>query len=1103
MSEIVAYAELAVTSNFSFLRGASHPDELVAAAKARDLCAVGIADRNTLAGVVRAHSAARQMGMRLLVGTRLVLRDGFEMACYPCDLEAYGRLSQLLTRGNGRAPKGECYLDWEDLSTAATGQVFIALPPDHVEPGEVEEHRFAAGLARLARLAPGACYIGLSLLYRGADRCRLMAIEALAERLAVPTVVTNDVHYHDADRRSLQDVLTAIRLGTTVAEAGRSLFANAERHMKTGAEMARLFAGRQEAVARTLEIMERCQFSLDDLSYQYPEEIEEPNYTPQETLERHVWAGAQQRYPDGVPDDFRQTILAELDLIQERNYAPYFLTVNDLIVFARDKGILCQGRGSAANSAVCYCLGVTSINPLQMNLLFERFISAQRNEPPDIDVDFEHTRREEVIQYVYEKYGRDRAGIAATVITYRAKSAIRDVGKALGLSLDMVGALSRTIWGWSAEGVDPKHLRENGLDPDDPLLACALNLSRMLIGFPRHLSQHVGGFVITRDRLDAVVPIANAAMPDRTFVEWDKDDLDALGILKVDVLALGMLTALRKGLDMLSQSYGVDHVNGIASIPTEDGAVYDMICRADTIGVFQVESRAQMSMLPRLKPRSFYDLVVEVAIVRPGPIQGDMVHPYLRRRMGEEEVFFPSQDLKSVLGKTLGVPLFQEQAMRIAIVAAGFEPTEADQLRRAMATFRKSGLIHNFGMRLVEGMVANGYERDFAERCFRQIEGFGEYGFPESHAASFALLVYASAWLKCHYPDVFLCALLNAQPLGFYAPAQLVRDAREHGVIVRPADINASHWDTRLEPLDAPYAMDATKQAIRTREGGNRFAVRLGLRDVKGVPQAAADHLVAVREALPGGFDSIRALWAATGLDTEVLEALAHGDGFGSLGHSRREALWAVRALAPEPLPLFRQAADLDREPEVALPSMPLGEEVVHDYRSLHLSLKSHPVWFLRRDLTAYGAVPASAVQGRAAQTKVTVAGLVLVRQRPGSAKGVIFVTLEDETGVVNVVVWPKVFETFRRLVLASRIMLVRGRVEREKSVVHVVADEIIDLSSMLSTLYAEPNDLDSALAPADEVRHGGEDPRVTSQAKRRQAEERVRAIVPASRDFH
>ncbi|HEX4572210.1 MAG TPA: error-prone DNA polymerase, partial [Dongiaceae bacterium] len=778
------YAELQVTSNFSFLRGASHPQELAIVAAALGLAGFALTDRNSLAGVVRAHMAAKETGARFIVGARLDFRCGRSLLAFPTDRAAYGRLARLITLGRRRAPKGECHLDLADLDSPAEGRlgeglIFIALP----EGPLAETSALSALLEDLAGRFPGHVYLAGHHLWRGDDRRRLALLAELAGRCGTPLVAVNDVHAHDPQRRKLQDVLTCIREHCTIEEAGYRLFANAERHMKSPEEMARLFADHPDALARTIEIAERCRFSLDELRYEYPHELTEEGRTPQEELTHLTWRGAAQRYPASIPEKVRAQLEHELALIGQLDYAPFFLTVHDTVRFAHSQGILCQGRGSAANSAVCYCLGVTSVDPAHMDLLFERFISAARNEPPDIDVDFEHERREEVIQYIYGKYGRERAGLAATVICYRSRSALREVGKAMGLSADTVAALAGAVWGWSDRGLEETRVRELGLDPEAPRLRQTLELAGALIGFPRHLSQHVGGFVMTRGPLEELVPIENAAMEDRTVVEWDKDDLNDLGILKVDVLALGMLTCLAKGFELIRHHYG--RSLDLAGVPQDDPAVYEMICRANTIGVFQIESRAQMTMLPRLRPKNLYDLVIEVAIVRPGPIQGDMVHPYLRRRDGKEPVFYPKPELEEVLGKTLGVPLFQEQAMRIAIVAAGFSPEDADRLRRAMATFRKNGTIHHFGDKMIAGMLANGYQRDFAEKCFHQIQGFGDYGFPESHAASFAQLAYISSWVKCHYPAVFACALLNSQPMGFYAAAQIVRDAQEHGVEVR------------------------------------------------------------------------------------------------------------------------------------------------------------------------------------------------------------------------------------------------------------------------------------------------------------------------------
>ena len=1094
-----AYAELGVATNYSFLRGASHPDELVLSAKALGLSAIGIADRNTLAGVVRAHVAAKEAGLRLLVGARLVPDEGPELLCYPRDRAAYGRLCRLLTLGKRRAEKGDCRFTLEELLAHAEGQELIVLPPEAAAPDEA----FARDLSRIAAAAPGRCHLAAQMLYRGGDARRLAALAALAEAAGVPLVTTNDVRLHAPARKPLLDVITCIREHCTIDTAGFHLLANAERHLKTPEEMARLFRDQPAAVARTAEIAARCSFSLDELRYEYPEEIEAGEEV-QARLERLTWAGAAERYPGGLPAQVKATLAHELALIAELDYAPYFLTVQDIVRFARSREILCQGRGSAANSAVCYCLGITAVDPARVDLLFERFVSAERNEPPDIDVDFEHERREEVIQYIYEKYGRHRAGLAATVITYRTRSALREVGKAMGLSADRVSALAGAVWGWSSDGLPEAQVRELGLDPEEPRLKQTLALTRELIGFPRHLSQHVGGFVMTRGRLDELVPIENAAMEDRTVIEWDKDDLDALRILKVDVLALGMLTCLRKGFDLLARHHG--RREDLASLPAEDPATYDMLCKADSIGVFQVESRAQMSMLPRLKPRDFYDLVIEVAIVRPGPIQGDMVHPYLRRRNGEEKVSYPSPALEQVLGKTLGVPLFQEQAMKIAIVAAGFTPAEADKLRRAMATFRNVGTIHSFRDKLIEGMVARGYERDFAERCFRQIEGFGTYGFPESHAASFALLVYVSAWLKCHYPEVFACALLNSQPMGFYAPAQIVRDAREHGVEILPADVNLSDWDSGLEP---------------GREGG--LALRLGLRQVKGLAEADAEAILAARG---NGYPDPLTLWRrvaarAESFKASALEALARADAYRSMGLDRRRALWAIKGLPEAPLPLFAAMGEEERgeDPEVTLPSMALSEHVVEDYASLRLSLKAHPVSFLREELAAAGIVPTTRLTEVPDGQRLTTAGLVLVRQRPGSAKGVIFMTLEDEESIANVVVWSHVFERYRKLVLKASLLAVEGRVQKEGIVIHLVAERLIDLTPKLASLRTEPRDIhvgdihrspfEAGLAHADEVKHGTRgDARVAREppgrAGRHPRNEPVaRGRLFPSRDFH
>jgi error-prone DNA polymerase len=891
------YAELEVATNFSFLHGGSHPEELVATAKALGLEAIAVTDRNTLAGVVRAHLAAREVGIKFIVGVRLDLQDAPSLLAYPTDRAAYGRLCRLLTLGQRRAEKGECTLYLDDLAAHADGLIFIALPPEDFSSLSAPKN-FETKLQRIKQALGAKTQLNLAArhAYRGDDRARIAALADLASRAGTPLVATNAVLYHAAHRRPLQDVLTCIREKCTIAEAGLRLEANAERHIKSAQDMARLFSGYEDALHRSVEIAQACTFSLDELKYEYPDEPVPEGKTPQSHLEDLTWEGAAWRFPHGVPGPVRATLEKELALIAELDYARYFLTVHDIVRYARSRGILCQGRGSAANSSVCYCLAITNVNPTEIDLLFERFVSPERKEPPDIDVDFEHERREEVIQYIYARYGRDRAGLAATVICYRGRLAVREVGKALGLSEDTVAALATTIWGLSNSSLPEDYVRQAGLDPSDPLLARVLELTQELIGFPRHLSQHVGGFVLTRGPLSEVVPIGNAAMEDRTVIEWDKDDLDALGLLKVDVLGLGMLTCIRKAFALLKVHYGKDV--SLGTVPRDDPCVYDMLCRADSIGVFQVESRAQMNMLPRLKPRCFYDLVIEVAIVRPGPIQGDMVHPYLRRRCGEEEVEFPSphpdhgpaDELRQVLGKTMGVPLFQEQAMRLAMVAAKFSGPEANELRRAMATFRRRGTIDRLRDKMVGRMTARGYPAEFAERCFNQIKGFGEYGFPESHAASFAHLVYVSAWLKCHYPAAFAAALLNAQPMGFYAPAQIVRCAREHGVEAREADVNLSLWDCTLEPAGAQVARSAVAQ-IKT-----AFALRLGLRQIDGLREDDVKRLVVIRDGIPA--ESMPHLFCPP-----LLPFPSKGEGGDGQGPSPGGAHIAQPTLESDPLP--------------------------------------------------------------------------------------------------------------------------------------------------------------------------------------------------------
>jgi len=1028
----MSYVELQCASHFSFLRGASSCEELFAQAAACGLDALAVTDRNSLAGIVRAHEAARATGVRLIVGCRLVLEDGAEILVYPRDRAGYARLCRLLTVGKRRAGKGGCRLGWDDLETWGEGWIAV-LVPDGLTAA-------SRNLVHLVEVFGDDAHLALTLHRRPRDQMRLHQLCEAARAAAVRTVVTNDVLFHHPDRRILQDVVTCIREGCTIDDVGFRRSRTADRHLKPVGEMHRLFARYPEALARTVEIADLCRFSLDELAYQYPREAA-AGQTPQEALEALTWAGAADRYPEGLPDKVRAALKHELGLIETLGYAPYFLTVHSIVRFARSRDILCQGRGSAANSAVCFVLGVTSIDPGRNDLLFERFVSQERKEPPDIDVDFEHERREEVIQWIYDTYGRDRSALCATVIRYRSRGALRDVGKALGLTEDLIKTLSSQVWSYSSEGVEDRHAEELNLNLEDRRLRLALDLSRQLIGFPRHLSQHPGGFVLTDDRLDDLVPIEPAAMKDRQVIEWDKDDIDALKFMKVDVLALGMLSCMRRGLDLLRDHKGMDL--DLASIPAEDPKTYAMIRKADTLGVFQIESRAQMAMLPRIKPRTFYDLVIEVAIVRPGPIQGDMVHPYLRRREGKEPVVFPKPELEEVLGKTLGVPLFQEQAMRVAIECAGFTASEADQLRRAMATFKFTGGVSHFKDKLVGGMVERGYTAEFAEKTFSQLEGFGSYGFPESHAASFALIAYASSWLKCWHPDVFCAALLNAQPMGFYAPAQIVRDAREHGVEVRPVCVNASRWDCTLEPT----------------EREDRFAVRLGLRMVRGLANGDAARLVTNRGDRP--FAGIDDLWRRAMTPVGALTRLAEADAFlEGLRLSRRDALWSIKALRDDPLPLFAAASaeagelvpEVD-EPDAALPAMPAGQEVVEDYTHVGVTLRDHPLAFLRDELQVRHVMTCADGTAMRDRRLTRVAGLVLVRQKPGSAKGVMFITIEDETGVANLVIWPSLYEQQRRVVLGASLLVVDGRVQREGEVVHIVAERLHDGSDLLASL--------------------------------------------------
>jgi error-prone DNA polymerase len=1213
--ERAPFVELGLASCFSFLRGASDAVDLALTAWRLGYDAIGIADVNSLAGVVRLHTEATTLRLRPVIGCRIETVEGLAFLAYPVDRAAYGRLCQLISAGRMRTldggwqAKGVCEIDLALLAGHAEGVQLILLPPADLaarftiagEGNVVSLHPreggvplpdriplpegslnapFPAILPHLARRLPSLRHLAASYLHVGNDLARIAALDAMARENGLTLLATNDVLYHAPDRRPLQDVMTAIRHKTTVARAGYLLQPNAERHLKSPAEMLRLFARWPHAIAAARQVADACRFGLEELRYEYPEEICPEGLDPQKWLEQLTWERAEGRYPQGLPETVRETLVRELALIGRLNLATYFLTIKDIVDFARnqDPPILCQGRGSAANSAVCYCLGITAVDPAKHALLFDRFISEERKEPPDIDVDFEHERREEVIQYIYRRYGRHRAGLCATVIHYRPRMAIREVGKAMGLSEDVTSALARTVWGgWGTE-IGERHVAETGMDVTGPHLRRVLKLTEQMIGMPRHLSQHVGGFILTHGPLTETVPIGNGAMPDRSFIEWDKDDIDALGILKVDVLALGMLTCIRKCLDLIENHH--KRRLDLATVPREDPAVYAMLRKGDSLGVFQVESRAQMNMLPRLRPREFYDLVIQVAIVRPGPIQGDMVHPYLKRRRGEEKVAIPApgaahgppDELSSILGRTLGVPIFQEQAMKIALDAAKFSGAEANRLRKAMATFRSRGMVDELQDMMVERMVGRGYDRDFAQRCFNQIRGFGEYGFPESHAASFAHLVYVSSWLKCHYPAAFACALLNSQPMGFYAPAQIVRDAAEHGVAVLPVDVNHSEWDCTLELVSArgdaearregreglsraedakdterlfsrrsrvsncsladedmkPAALLASLRPLRSlREPESsslrastsprepRFALRLGLRQVDGLAEHAAAALVSAR-AEGERFGDVAALKERAGLSPAVIERLAAADAFGSLALPRRQALWEAHSLiGAAELPLFAAMASRGEGEEArktALPAMPLSEEVVADYQTQRLSLKAHPLAFLRASLAERGFVRAVDLRQRKFRSMVHVAGVVLIRQRPGSAKGVCFITLEDETGVINLVVWPDLKDRQRKVVMGSRLMEVRGRVEYDDEVIHVIAAHMTDASADLLRLSGEA--LLPPLARADEgnnpqpPKFGPEEPFAPPPPGNRecayhQGHPRDVRIIPKSRDFH
>ena len=1027
LEDLGDYVELQCASHFSLLRGASSPGELFDEAQRLGYRALALCDRNSLAGLVRAHIAAKATGVRLIVGCELVLREGMTVLVYPTDRPAYGRLCRLLSLGKSRAGKGACDIDLSDLAAHAQGLIAILVP-------DRPDAACAVQLKKLKAVFGPEAHVALTLHRRPGDALRLHELEALARAAGVTPVVTNRVLFHDKDRRLLQDVVTCIRENTTIDDVGFKRDRHADRHLKAPREMLRLFPRHPAALAASAAIAARCLFSLDELTYQYPREVAEPGETAQETLARLTWAGAARRFPEGVTPEVKAILDHELKLIGTLGYAPYFLTVNAIVAYARSQDILCQGRGSAANSAVCYVLGITSIDPERNDLLFERFVSQERDEPPDIDVDFEHGRRETVMQWVFETYGRHRSALVAVVQRFRPRGAVRDVGKVLGLPEDMTKGLSSQIWSFSREEIEEKHARDLGLDLSDRRLRLTLTLAQQLLNTPRHFSQHPGGFVLTHDRLDELVPIEPARMEGRQIIEWDKDDIDALKFMKVDCLALGMLTCLKRGLDLLKDHKGV--ALDLATIPPEDPRTYAMIRKADTLGVFQIESRAQMAMLPRLKPRSFYDLVIEVAIVRPGPIQGDMVHPYLRRREGKEKVSYPKPELEKVLGKTLGVPLFQEQAMRVAIECAGFTPGEADQLRRAMATFKFTGGVSHFRTKLVGGMVERGYPQDFAEQTFSQLEGFGSYGFPESHAASFALLAYASSWLKCHHPEVFCAALLNSQPMGFYQPAQIVRDALEHGVEVRPICVNASRWDCTLEE-----------------KSDGALAVRLGLRMAGKLAEADAARLVLARAEDP--YRSVDDVWRRAQVGTGALSRLAEADAFQpSLRLGRREAAWAIKGLRDVALPLFDQpgAAELN-EAAPALKAMTEGRQIVEDYSHVGLSLRRHPLALLREDLAGLGRVPCQVAAGARDGRHVKTAGLVLVRQMPGTAKGVMFMTIEDETGVSNLVIWKSLYEKQRRIALGAHLIGVDGRIQREGDVVHLVAYKLHDLSGLMATL--------------------------------------------------
>jgi error-prone DNA polymerase len=1086
------YTELNVTTHFSFLRGASSCDELFAAAALLGYEALGITDHNSIGGLVRGLIAADATQIRSINGCRLNLMDGTALLVWPEDRAGWSSLTRLLTVGKLRADpkkgeKGQCFLHWEDVEAHSHGLV-AALVTDQAD----EAARIAMG--QVADIFAGRDFVALAHQRRPGDALRLHQLKAMARSFGLSPLATGNVLYHSPDRRMLQDVVTAIRNKCTIDELGFRRERHADRHLKGPAEMERLFRNHPDAIHATAEIAERCTFSLRELSYQYPEEVVMSGRSPQEALEKLTWTALHARFPDGVPEAYAKLLTHELTLVGQLDYAPYFLTVNSIVGYARSQGIMCQGRGSAANSMICFVLGITSIDPVHHKLLFERFISGERREPPDIDVDFEHEQREDVIQWIYRTYGQEHAALTAVVSRFRARGAVREVGKALGLPEDLTGALAGQVWGWSQEGVGEKHVEQLNLDTADPRIHLTLELSRELIGTPRHLSQHPGGFVLTRDRLDSLLTVERAAMPNRWVIGWEKEDIEELKFMKVDVLGLGMLGCMRRAFDLLKEHKGLALDLASPEMQEDDPEVYRMIQRADTLGTFQIESRAQMSMLPRMKPKVFYDLVIEVAIVRPGPIQGDMVHPYLRRREGKEAAVYPSEELKEVLEKTLGVPLFQEQAMKVAIVGAGFTPAEADALRRSMATFKFTGGVSHFQDKLVNGMIKKGYSPEFAERTFRQIEGFGSYGFPESHAASFAKIAYASSWMKCHHPDIFCAALLNAQPMGFYAPAQIVRDARAHGVEILPPDVNASRWDTQvLSPSPA--------------EGVGLCPLRLGLRVVRGLHNDHAADIIAARGEQP--FTSIEEVWRRSRVPVAALERLAEADAFASLGVDRRQALWQVRGLGHTDLPLF--AAVETREETVTLRPMTAGREVVEDYRSTQLSLRAHPLTFVRPELKRRGMVTCAELDRIKDGRRIQVAGIILVRQKPGSAKGVLFITIEDETGVANLIVWPDRFEAQRRTIMSSAMISVVGQVQKEGQVIHIISERVTDEATLLRSVGEM--DFPHRPGPGDGATHGGSPDRGETGWERRVRDsyhkpfrtgaDPEEMIKVKSRDFH